>query len=139
MCVMTADRRGVRRWQAGQTSSIFFTNYVKILSLLPSSHTDAGGRIDGIFWTTEFRINLWKEIPEVLGYDATFRTNQYDMPLIQLTGTACLRAKYSLRWATVGGQLEEFHYWVLHDCILYLSLKYKISLPFVMVSGWYLA
>ena len=56
------------------------------------------------------------------------------MPLIQLTGTACLRTNYGLRWATVGGQLEEFHHWVLHDCILYLSLKYKISLPFVIVS-----
>ena len=96
MCVMTADRRGVRRWQAGQTSSIFSTNCVKILRLLPSSHTDAGGRIDGIFWTTEFRINLWKEIPEVLGYDATFRTNQYDMPLILLTGTTCFHTNHSL-------------------------------------------
>ena len=55
------------------------------------------------------------------------------MPLVQLTGTICLHTNHSLRWATVGGPSEEFHYWVLHDRALYLSLKYKISPPFFTV------
>ena len=56
------------------------------------------------------------------------------MPLIQLARTICPQRNYSLRWGAVGGKSEEFHHWVLHDCVLYLSLKYKISLPFVIVS-----
>ena len=56
------------------------------------------------------------------------------MPRIQLTGTTCLYTNYNLKWATVGGQSEEFHHWVLHDCELYLSLKYMISLQSVRVS-----
>ena len=97
------------------------------------SHGDADGRIDSIFWTTEFRTNPRKDNSKVLDYDTTFRTNQHDMPLVQLTGTIYLHTNHSLRWAAVGGLSEEFHYWALHDCVLYLSLKYKISLPFFTV------
>ena len=44
------------------------------------------------------------ENSEALGYDATFCNNQYDIPLIQLTGTTCLDTNLSLRWATESGQ-----------------------------------
>lgn len=94
---------------------------------------ESTGRINAILWTDQANISLWKKNPDVVSYDATYCTNRYNMPLVQVTGTTCTHSTFMIAYALVSSEDEEGHKWV-NTQLLRLMDQFMIRRPYVFLS-----
>ena len=75
------------------------------------------GRDDGpiacLFWTYSWAVSQWKGHPEVLSFDNTYKTNKFNMPLLQVTGITSSWTTFSVGWALLDGETEASFAWAI--------------------------
>ena len=76
-------------------------------------HRAQDGRIDAVFFTFEWAIGQWKRNHEVLSFDYTYRVNQFNMPLLQITGITTLHTTFTVSFCLVSGEKEADFLWPL--------------------------
>lgn len=62
------------------------------------------GRIERVFWTYSWSIEMWKQNLELLSMDNTYRVNRFNMPLCQITGVTSLQTTYPVAWCLMSGE-----------------------------------
>ena len=105
-----------------------------IVSCLGESACD-DGRPYRIFWTFPWCLDIWAENWELLSFDVAYKTNQFNMPLAQVTGiTGCITT-FSIAWALLDNKHEESHNWYL-DELRHTTIGRQVRMPAVVISDY---
>jgi hypothetical protein len=92
-------------------------------------------RLVGLVWTFPYCINMWKRFPEVFGFDNTYNTNRFKLPLFQVTGQTCLGTIFNAAFGLIDNErLEGFQF--LADAIQQLATKNDIRSPDVIITDF---
>ncbi|XP_076906113.1 uncharacterized protein LOC143562084 [Bidens hawaiensis] len=66
-----------------------------------------------VFFVHELSYKMWRAFPHVLMIDATYKTNMYKLPFIQVVGMASTNQSFAIANAFVSNEKEENYIWVL--------------------------
>jgi hypothetical protein len=92
-------------------------------------------RLVGLVWTFPYCIKMWKRFPEVIGFDNTYNTNRFKLPLFQVTGQTCLGTVFNAAFGLIDNErLEGFQF--LADAIRQLAAKNNIRSPDVIITDF---
>nr|KAJ0206557.1 hypothetical protein LSAT_V11C500277830 [Lactuca sativa] len=69
--------------------------------------------LENLFFIHPRSLNIWKTFPHVLIIDATYKTNKYGMPFIQIVGTTSTNKTFSIAFAFIVNEKDENYNWVL--------------------------
>lgn len=72
-------------------------------------------RIERVFWTYTWCIELWQQNPEILSIDNTYKVNRFNMPLCQISGISAFGTTFPVAWCLLSGEKEESFSWVLQQ------------------------
>nr|KAJ0208671.1 hypothetical protein LSAT_V11C400191360 [Lactuca sativa] len=92
--------------------------------------------LENLFFIHPRSLNIWKAFPHVLIIDATYKTNKYGMPFVQIVGTTSTNKTFSIAFAFIVNEKEENYNWVL-TCLK--STLEKCMHPRVIVTDRELA
>ncbi|MGI4816711.1 MAG: hypothetical protein ACRYE7_01875 [Janthinobacterium lividum] len=100
--------------------------------------TDKDNRAMRIFFAHPESIKIWRNVCDVLLIDATYKTNRFHQPLVNICGSLGNNMTPQLGLAFVSGEKEEDYRWVL-GCTKELLLKADIPFPRCFVTDRELA
>lgn len=80
-------------------------------------------------------METWKHNSEIISIDDTYKTNRFNLPLMQLTGITGLGTTYNIAWALLKNEREESYQWVLSR-MRTMAEQREIPLPMVMISDY---
>lgn len=66
----------------------------------------ADGRIQRIYWTYRWCIEMWKHNPDLLSFDNTYKVNKFNMPLCQVAGITPLHTTFPVAYCLLSGEKE---------------------------------
>ncbi|XP_058181193.1 protein FAR1-RELATED SEQUENCE 5-like [Rhododendron vialii] len=89
--------------------------------------------ITDIIWVHPMSLELFVNFPSVLIIDATYKTNEYRKPLLEVVGITSTWRTYSLMFAYLSNEREETLTWAL-DNLKNWMLQKGASMPLVFVS-----
>jgi hypothetical protein len=95
----------------------------------------ADGRIERVFWTYNWCIEQWKQNPELMIIDCTYKVNKFDMPLLQIVGVTCMHTTFNLGYCLVSGEKEATFRWVL-EVLNSLIQSHQIARPQVIITDY---
>ena len=72
---------------------------------------------------------------ELLSFDVIYKTNQFNMPLAQVTGITGCTTTFSVAWALLDNEREESHNWYL-DELRRTEIGRQICMPAVVISDY---
>jgi hypothetical protein len=105
-------------------------------------------RISRIFWTYETCIIMWRNHPEIISFDSTYRTNRFNMPLLQMGGVTGLHTNFAVAFALLSDETEESFSWALDrlahtaqnvwdsEAEKYVPREHQISFPLTIMSDY---
>lgn len=134
-------RAKLRRKQQGNfTSTQLFINKLKKYKedhgIEYFIYQDEGsGRIVRVFWSFKWCIDLWKDNPELMIMDNTYKVNRFNLPLFDIVGTTALHTTFYLAFGLSSGESEDDFRWHL-DCLNTLRTRYSIPSPMVIISDF---
>lgn len=70
-------------------------------------NNDPDGRIERIFWTYNWCVDMWKRNPELLSIDNTCKVNRFNMPLCLVSGVTPLHTSFLIAWCLLSGKKAE--------------------------------
>ena len=80
--------------------------------------------VEDIFFFHNKSLRWWRAFPHVLMLDATYKTNKYKLPFVQIVGLTSTNHTFCIAHAFISGESEEHYYWVvdrvkdmLKDCM----------------------
>ena len=104
-------------------------------AFLNVEHHPQTQRIHRIFWAYKDSIQLWKENPELLSFDNTYKVNRFNMPLLQIGGITGLHTNFSVAFALSSGEDEDSFFWSLSQ-LVGLAEQHNIASPLVIMSDF---
>ncbi|XP_023746875.1 uncharacterized protein LOC111895020 [Lactuca sativa] len=63
--------------------------------------------LENLFFVHSHSLNIWKTFPHVLIIDATYKTNKYCMPFVQIVGTTSTNKTFNITFAFIINEKEE--------------------------------
>lgn len=69
--------------------------------------------VEDIFFIHKHSYTMWCAFPHVLMIDATYKTNIYDLPFVQVVGMASTNQSFSVAHAFISAEKIENYVWVL--------------------------
>ncbi|KAL7589277.1 hypothetical protein Lser_V15G37415 [Lactuca serriola] len=69
--------------------------------------------LENLFFIHPRLLNIWKAFPHVLIIDATYKTNKYGLPFVQIVGTTSTNKTFSIAFAFIVNEKEDNYNWVL--------------------------
>ncbi|KAD4583977.1 hypothetical protein E3N88_21578 [Mikania micrantha] len=87
--------------------------------------------VEDIFFCHPKSYCWWRAFPHVLIMDATYKTNQYRLPFIQIVGVTSTHQTFSIAHAFVSKEREENYVWVLE---MAKSMLNKCMEPRVIIT-----
>lgn len=93
------------------------------------------GPIISLMWTYNWAIAKWKENPEVLSFDNTYKTNRFNMPLLQITGITNLSTTFNVAWALLSDEAEGSFEWAITQ-LRTISVEENIAESYVCISDY---
>nr|XP_043639659.1 protein FAR1-RELATED SEQUENCE 5-like [Erigeron canadensis] len=108
-----------------------------LMSLLHSNNyvyeftTTESNELDNLFFVHPTSFDIWRAFPHVLIIDATYKTNPYNMPFVEIVGVTSTSNTFSIAFAFIHSEKTANYKWVL-DC-LKLTLD-ECMLPRVIVT-----
>ncbi|KAD6795429.1 hypothetical protein E3N88_06325 [Mikania micrantha] len=87
--------------------------------------------VEDIFFCHPKSYCWWRAFPHVLMMDATYKTNQYRLPFIQIVGMTSTHQTFSIAHAFVSKEREENYVWVLE---MAKSMLNKCMEPRVIIT-----
>ena len=120
-----------------QRSNSCTTWHITLVQFFFKEHEAGGddGPIAGLFWTYSWAVGQWKRHPEVLSFDNTYKTNKFNMPLLQVTGVTGSWTTFSVGWALLGDETEASFSWAISQ-IQKVAADERISPPYVAISDY---
>jgi hypothetical protein len=114
--------------------------FIHHLTITPSIHCNiyrqndvADGRIERVFWAYNWCIEQWKQNPELMIRDYTYKVNKFDMPLLQIVGVTCMHSTFNLGYFLVSGEKEATFRWVL-EFLNSLIQSHQITRPVIITD-----
>lgn len=71
--------------------------------------------VSDIMWAHPTSIKLFRLFPKVLILDSTYKTNKYNLPLLEIIGVTSTELSFSVAFAYIGHELGINFTWVLHQ------------------------
>ena len=71
------------------------------------------GRLENLFFIHPTSMTLWRAFPWVIEIDSTYKTNIYNMPLVEIVGVTSTGKTFSLAYAFIVNEREANYQWVL--------------------------
>nr|XP_043613294.1 protein FAR1-RELATED SEQUENCE 5-like [Erigeron canadensis] len=108
-----------------------------LMSLLHSNNyvyeftTTESNELDNLFFVHPTSFDIWRAFPHVLIIDATYKTNPYNMPFVEIVGVTSTSNTFSIAFAFIHSEKTTNYKWAL-DC-LKLTLD-ECMLPRVIVT-----
>ncbi|KJZ68074.1 hypothetical protein HIM_12537 [Hirsutella minnesotensis 3608] len=92
-------------------------------------------RLVGLIWTYPYCLRMWKRFPETMGFDNTYNTNRFKLPLFQVTGQTCLKSVYNAAFGLIDNEKRE-GFQFLAEGIRQMNDKHDIPLPEVVITDY---
>jgi len=73
----------------------------------------SSNKLEALFFVHSTSFELFRAFPHVLMMDATYKTNKYNMPFLQIIGITSTKKTYSIAFAFMHDETEESYVWVL--------------------------
>lgn len=96
---------------------------------------DASRQVRSVFWTYRDNVNYWKVNPDVLLFDNTYKTNRFNMSLLEGNGVIGLSTTFNVCFALLPNESEFAFSWVLQK-LRELADKEGIRPPFVILTDF---
>ena len=81
--------------------------------LIEYSVNDLSNELENIFFIHPKSLDIWRAFPHVLLIDATYKTNKYNMPFVEIVGVTSTNKTFSIAFAFIMNEKEESYNWVL--------------------------
>lgn len=98
-------------------------------------HATSNEQVRSVFWAYRDNIKFWKENPDVLLFDNTYKTNRFNMPLFEGNGVTGLSSTFNVCFALLPNESEFSFTWVFQK-LRELAAKEGIRFPFVIVTDF---
>ena len=99
--------------------------------LIEYTVNDISNELENIFFVHPYSLDIWRAFPHVLLIDATYKTNKYNMPFVQIVSTTSTNKTFSIDFSFIVNEKEESYNSVL-TCLR--STQDKCMLPRVIVT-----
>ena len=97
-----------------------------------------GGQVTAVLFACSDSLAYLQAYPDILLLDCTYKTNKYDMPLLDIIGVDACQRSFCIAFAFLSGESEEDYLWALGQ----LKSHYEVSntrLPSVVLTDRCLA
>ncbi|KJZ67948.1 hypothetical protein HIM_12662 [Hirsutella minnesotensis 3608] len=91
------------------------------------------GRLSSLFVSPRSGITLLREFPNIMEFDCTYKTNRYNMPLLNICASTSEGKTFSVASVVMSGEDEPRYAWAL-TTLLALLAREGIPLPQVIVT-----
>jgi hypothetical protein len=71
------------------------------------------GRLENLFFVHPISFEMWRAFPWIIEIDATYKTNLYNLPLVEIVGVTSTSKTFSIAYAFVEYEQEAHYKWVL--------------------------
>ncbi|TYI10893.1 hypothetical protein ES332_A09G172000v1 [Gossypium tomentosum] len=105
-------------------------------TLIQFSVNNISNELENLFFIHPRSLDIWRAFPHVLIVDATYKTNKYDLPFVQIVGVTSINKTFSIAFTFIINEKEENYNWAL-TC-LKLTLE-ECMYPHVIVTNRELA
>jgi hypothetical protein len=96
------------------------------------------GRVTAVLFAHPGSLDYLRAYPELLLLDCTYKTNKYDMPLLDMIGVDAAQRSFCIAFAFLSGETEEDYTWAFEQ-LRSLYEQCSISLPSVILTDRCLA
>ena len=103
-----------------------------------SEKRDTEGRLQFLFVAPQSGIVLYRLYPYVLKLECTYKTNRFNMPLLNMCGTTSFRSAPNLGCCLMSSETEAAYAWAFHQ-LSELMAHFEIPAPECVVSDRELA
>lgn len=100
------------------------------------STNDVTNELDALFFVHPTSFNIWRAFPHVVIIDATYKTNKYNMPFVEIVGVTSTHKTFCIAFAFISEEKTKNYKWVL-EC-LKLTLNERMH-PRVIITDRELA
>ena len=95
------------------------------------------GHVQRLFIAPKQHIKLWRQSPDILLLDTTYKTNRFKMPLLSICGVSQQQQPFQLAAVFLDGEREEQFGWALKCLTDYLSqqqLQQQLQQPRIIIT-----
>ncbi|KJZ68365.1 hypothetical protein HIM_12244 [Hirsutella minnesotensis 3608] len=124
---IAATRRDLRE---GQSSIQALVNQLNSEGFWCQVKLDSDNRLTAIFFAHPESVAYLQCNPDVLLLDCTYKTNKYEMPLLDMVGVDSCQRSFCIAFAFLSGESEEDYSWALQ----HLRSLYDVDLPSVVLT-----
>jgi len=114
---ITNFRKSVQKNKAGEMGESPMQVMFQLLQagkFLYHHMTDSeSGRLRNLFFIHPVSFEIWRAFPWVIEIDATYKTNLYNMPLVEIVGVTSTGRTFSIAYAFIENEQEAHFRWVL--------------------------
>ena len=104
-------------------------------ALVVDFQTDAQNRVEYVLWTYQWSIETWKNHNEVISLDDTYKTNRFNLSLMQITGITGMNSTFNVAWALIKDERQTSYQWVLTRLQRIMD-EHQIPLPMVIIGDY---
>ncbi|KAM4067429.1 MULE transposase [Hirsutella rhossiliensis] len=112
---------------AGITAQDFLYDRLDKSDFFHRDSRDPQGRLTGLFLAPRATFHRWRQHHDVLVLDCTYKTNRFNMPLLNICAATRDNKTFSIASIFLNGETESHYYWAIS---LLLVLCEKESIPF---------
>lgn len=123
---------------AGRTPLQFLYDNLEKSDFFIRDARDRTGRLSTLFLAPRSGIELLRQFPDVWQLDCTYKTNRFNMPLLNICGTTHTKRTFSIASVFLSGEAESEYRWAI-TALLTLLAKEDIKPPQVIVTDRELA
>jgi hypothetical protein len=99
---------------------------------------DTAGRVQCLFIAPKSAVALYRTASEVLVADCTYKTNRFNLPLLNFCGIQAFRKSFSIACAFINAEAEGQYRWALNALKEFLASE-SLPLPRVIITDRELA
>lgn len=75
---------------------------------------DTTNELEDLFFVHPTSLKIWHAFPQVLMMDATYKTNKYNMPLLEIVGVTSTNSTFSIAFVLMDEEKESNYTWALN-------------------------
>jgi hypothetical protein len=90
-------------------------------------------RLERLFFAHPEAVELWKQHPDVILMDCTYKTNRFRMPLLNICAVTGSKKTIQIALCFLSGEKEGSYQWAM-ECLQELQEKMGISAPVLIVT-----
>lgn len=129
------DAEGVKSRENFTATQCFFRELRRDEDCIVEYKLDERNRPVYVLFTFKSCVEVWKENPEVLMMDNTYKTNCFELPLMEITGSTGLNTTFSVAWCLMSGEKVDDYRWVLSH-LTSIIFTHGLSVPDVVITDF---